>query len=82
MNLHDFCYMYNVDNDKLKLRKISRGLVLSFYPRPSSYRKSNKGETYWKYARYQLIKYCPWEINYNRLIGLSDDIIYYDDKKV
>lgn len=72
--------MYEVKDGKLKYRKSIRGLVLSFYPRPSSFRRSNNGQTYWKYARYQLIKYCVWEINYNRLIGFPDDTIHYNDK--
>ena len=47
-------------------------MALNFYPRPSSYRKSNKGQTYWKYARFQLSKYLPWRDHINTIININE----------
>ena len=82
MNLHEFCYYYKLQKTILVPRKsTTQDTILSFYPRPSSYRKNRKGQTYWTYARYQLVKYYAWQDHMNTIIDIDEDIHHYKVKR-
>ena len=76
MNLREFCYYYKVQGSKLIPRN-SKDVIISFYPRPSSYRRNRKGQTYWTFARYQLVKYYAWQDHMNTIINAEETSNHY-----
>lgn len=75
MNFFEFCHTYMIVGVTLCKRICTRGLVMNFYPRPSSYRKHLGGTTYWQYCRFQMIKFCPWDMQIESIIADNDEIL-------